>query len=92
MQTRIIDNGEGIVVARQQEVSALIEHNAARRNNGDVGSSDMKLAAEIPMIAVEAYCSSAGITFQQFLDDSTHVKRMLSDPNLSKFRVWQGRA
>jgi hypothetical protein len=90
--TRIIDNNEGIVIARQQDVEPMLDYARGRRIAGDTGSGDMRLAAEFPMIVVENYCNQAGITFEQFLADPAHAKRMLGDPSLSGFRVWQGRA
>lgn len=79
-----------IVIARQQDVDPILKANAQKQIAGEVGSADMKHAASIPMVVIEDYCNKAGITFQQWMQDPSHVKRMLSDPDLSMFRIWKG--
>lgn len=44
----------------------------------------------IPSVIVEKYCKEFGITFNQFCEDNTHVKRIVNDPDYSRFRVWEG--
>lgn len=90
--TKVVDNSEGIVIARQQDVEPFIEAAKAARSEGAVGSGEMRHAATFPAVVVEAYLISAGITFREFLADETHVKRMLADPALKGFRIWEGRA
>jgi hypothetical protein len=91
MQSRIIDNGERIVAVSSQDVGAILDYATARRNEGLNGSSDMRLAAEFPMVLVETYCNLHGITFADFMANPEHARAMLNDPDLSKFRIWEGR-
>ena len=91
METRVIDNNEGIVIKRVQDVESIVNFAADKRKAGEVGTPDMKLAAEFPAVLVENYCITAGITFNEFLANPVHVKRMLSDPALKAFRIWEGR-
>jgi hypothetical protein len=60
-------------------------------NEGLHGSSDMKLAASLPMVLVERYCNDNGITFHEFCQGQDHIRRMLNDPSLKAFRVWPGK-
>ena len=94
IQTKAIldDLGGNLIVNRIQDVEPIVNDAAARRQVGAVGSSDMKLAATIPQVIVEQYMATNGITFREFCQNDEHVKRMLNDPALSAFRVWEGRA
>ena len=92
MHTQIIDNNEGIVIRRTQDVESIIDYAADKRKAGETGSSDMKLAAEFPMVVIENYCNVNGITFNEFLSNPIHCKRMLGDPDLKYFRIWEGKA
>lgn len=78
-------------VRRTEDVEPLVEEIKARKAAGHVGSSDMKLAASFPMTVIENYLVMAGITFAEFLADTTHANRMMTDPDLRYFRVWEGR-
>lgn len=92
MHSRLIDNGEGIVAVTSQDVQPILDYATARRNEGLHGSCDMRLAAEFPMVLVETYCNTHGISFADFLANPEHARAMLNDPDLSKFRIWEGKA
>lgn len=51
----------------------------------------MKHAARIPFALIENYLAVHGIDMHEFETNPVHIKRMLSDPALSHFRIWQGR-
>jgi len=93
IQTKAIldDLGGNLIVNRVQDVEPIVNHAAALRQSGEVGSRDMKLAATLPGVVVEQYLATNGITFREFCQDEIHAKRMLNDPALSAFRVWEGR-
>lgn len=78
-------------IQRTQDVEPIIELAKHLHNTGQHGSSDMKHAAEIPMVLVEAYLTQNGITFHEFANNQDHVKRLLADPAIEHFRVWKGR-
>ena len=80
-----------VIVERAQDCDPIAEHATKLRNQGTVGSKEMKLAASLPMVLVEKYCNTKGITFGDWLKDPAHVKAMLADPALSHFRIWEGR-
>ncbi|MEY4718480.1 MAG: hypothetical protein RL563_1098 [Pseudomonadota bacterium] len=83
--------GETFVVQNQQDVEPIIEHCKMLNDTGAVGGSEMRHAASFPMVLVESYCNQHGITFADWLKDKEHIKRMLRDPDLKGFRIWQGR-
>lgn len=89
--TRLHEGDGMIVVERVQDVEPIMDLAHDLRVSGQVGSSDMKLAASLPMVLVEQYCNDNGVTFEQFMDDPVHVNTMLNDPALKAFRVWEGR-
>lgn len=89
--TRIHNAGDGnVTFERVQDTSGYLEHAKALHNEGHHGSSEMRHAAKIPFIVVERYCNDHGITFEEFMKDKVHVKRMLNDPSLAGFRIWKG--
>ena len=90
METRIGLQDGNLITGTVQDCTAILEDAQARQNAGMVGSSEMKHAARLPLQAIEAYCNTAGITFDEWMQSPVHVKRMLQDPNLSGFRIWTG--
>lgn len=86
-----IEDG-ALVVERVQQCTPIADHAAGLRAIGAVGSSEMRFAAEFPMVTVERYCNDRGITWQDWLQDPAHAKAMLNDPALAAFRIWEGRA
>jgi hypothetical protein len=79
-----------MVVKSMQDVQPILQSVKDKVEVGDVGSKDMKHAATIPMVVIEAYMNRVGLTFQEFLRDKEHIKAMLNDKSLEGFRVWKG--
>ena len=79
-------------IERVQDCTPIVERTHALRAAGEVGGREMRHAASFPAVIVEQYINATGITFGEFLSNQEHVKRMLSDPALKAFRVWEGRA
>lgn len=82
-----------LVVQRSADVEPLIEHLAGLRQDSDGKSDSGELyhVGDIPYIVIEQYCNEQGVTFADFMRDDTHIKRILMNPDFSKFRVWQGK-
>lgn len=59
---------------------------------GETGTSEMRHAARFPKVVVENYCARHGITLHEWMIDPVHVGRMLNDPDLAAFRIWEGKA
>lgn len=91
VQTLMHEEDGKTIFERVQDCEPIVERTKALHNEGHHGSSDMKLAASLPMVLVERYCNDHGITFHDFCNGPEHIKRMLNDPSLSHFRVWKGR-
>ena len=85
------DGQGGLTFERVQDCNAIAERCKTQASQGITGSSDMKLAASIPLVIVEAYMNNAGITMQEFSSNKEHIRRMLQDPALAHFRVWNGK-
>lgn len=92
MKTDLVVDGENIIIANSEDVSSVLEVTQRRSNDGLHGSSEMRHAASFPKSIVETYLNTAGINLHEFMTNEVHVSRMLADPNLSKFRIWKGRA
>jgi hypothetical protein len=75
----------------EQDLDPILARTHNLRINGDIGGSDMKHAASIPNVLIEKYCNENGITFNEWMRDPSHIKRMLNDPQNEPFRIWKGR-
>lgn len=88
-----IDGDGRLIVQRFHDVEPLLDHLAELRatTNGKSQSGEMYHVGDLDPVVVEDYMKQAGITFHEFLTDDVHIKRILMNPDYSKFRVWQGR-
>jgi hypothetical protein len=86
-------NSEGIAFFnRTQDVEPILDEVARIKqvSNGMSKSGELAHVGRIPAVIVEKYCTETGITFAEFLQDKTHIQRIVSDPNYSRFRIWEG--
>jgi hypothetical protein len=81
----------GVHEASIDDLKAVADHCAALRGAGAIGSHDMKHVARVPAFIVQKYINDNGITFAEFMREPKHADRMLADPALQAFRVWEGR-
>jgi hypothetical protein len=79
-----------IITGTVQDCTPILEDAKARQNAGMFGTSEMRHAASIPMSVIEQYCNTNGITYEEWSTDRVHLRRMLTDPALSGFRIWTG--
>lgn len=89
--TKALIDDDVLTVRRIQDVEPILEDAKARHNAGLHGSADFKHAASLPNVLVERYCADNGITFEEFVKNPDHIRRMVNDPALAHFRVWPGR-
>lgn len=89
--TRLTMDGETLVEHRSVDVEPVLEANKALRSASAFGTGEMRHAASVPGIVIEQYCKTNGIAFSEFMGDPAHIRRLLNDPDLSGFRIWQGR-
>jgi hypothetical protein len=79
-------------IERVQDCTPIVENATALRLSGLKQSDDMRLAARIPMVIIEQYLNDRGVSYHEFLaDQAVHARRLLNDPALAAFRVWEGR-
>lgn len=69
----------------------MLEHAAALRSVGEVGSSEMRHAARIPNAIIEKYLADKGIDLHEFHVNPEHTYNLLRDPALAGFRIWGGK-
>lgn len=93
-QTHIGLQDDTLVVKRTQDVDPVLRAVRAERaaTGGRNKAGDMMHAARLPMIVIEQYCNANNLTFQEWMNNPEHARRMLNDPALAAFRVWEGRA
>ena len=80
-----------LVSGTTQDCTPYAERAKALHNSGYTGSSEMKLAASVPFVMVEAYLNRNNLQMSDFIRSSDHQKRFLNDPSLAHFRMWKGR-
>ncbi len=82
-----------LVIHRVQDVEPILERAKTLHNEGACWSQDREFvhAASIPNVIVEAYCNQHGITFEEWMGNEEHQRRVLNDPSLGHFRIWKGR-
>lgn len=80
-----------LITGTRQDCTPILEDAKARHAAGAIGSSEMRHAARLPMAIIEQYCNTNGITFREWMTDPAHLRRMLTDPDLSGFRIWDGK-
>jgi hypothetical protein len=84
-------DGDDLIERRSFDSEPFLEHAADLRSRGILGSSELKHAASFSPAVVELYKQQWGITHHEFMTNPTHIRRMLSDPDLKGFRVWEGK-
>lgn len=80
-----------IISSTAQDCAPIAERAKAMNREGIHGSSDMRLAASIPFVMIEAYLNLNALTLNEFQRDKTHIRAMLNDPALAHFRIWPGK-
>jgi hypothetical protein len=91
VSTRVLVNDGKVHIHRQQDCDPFTQDAAQRRQDGNIGSSEMRHAARFPMVIVEQYLAMHQIDYQEFIRNPEHLKRMLNDPALAAFRIWEGK-
>lgn len=90
--TKWHDHGTaGAVVVRHQYVGDIVEQCKALHNEGRHGGADFKLVAKIPLVVVEHYCNTHGVSFKEFNKNPDHMARIVNDPAFADLRVAPGR-
>jgi hypothetical protein len=74
-----------------QDCTPIADQPKAMHNEGFHGSSDMRLAARIPLVVVEHYLAKNGIVYDEFAASQEHKRRLIMDPDNAHFRIWAGR-
>lgn len=78
---------------REQDCEPIIKEVAQLKEvtDGRGNTSLGYFVGRIPAIIVEKYINEVGITFRDFIVDTTHVHRILNDPAYKKFRIFEGK-
>lgn len=91
LDTRFAVEDGTLYVQRSQDCTPIAERAKRMHNEGQHGSSEMRLAADIPYVIAEKYCNENGVTFAEFMANPVHIKRVVEHPDNTMFRVWKGR-
>ena len=92
LDTKIVTEDGNLKIGRFQDCTPIAEFAKNQQKAGFLGSSDMRHAARIPNVIIEKYCNDHNILFNEFMGNREHMRRVLNDPSLSHFRIWQGKA
>ena len=74
-----------------QDCTPIADQAKAMHNEGFHGSKDMRLAARIPLVCIEAYLAKHGVSYAEFASSQEHKRRLVMDPANAHFRIWAGR-
>lgn len=89
VKTNVSYAHDKLIIERVQDCEPYTEQ--VRRERETVSKGDIRKAGIIPFMILEAWIRANGMTFSEFMRDRNACKRLLNDPDLSKFRVWKGR-
>lgn len=84
-----IEDGK-MYVQRSQDCTGIADWCKEQRAIGNTGTSEMRFAGRLPDVEIEKYINETGITYADFMADPEHMRRMLNDPTLADFRIWNG--
>lgn len=82
------EEGDTLIIENSQDCSPIIQDVVKLRDNAK--GEDMWHLGRIPAIIVEKYCNTVGITFRDFMQDKTHINRIMNDADYKHFRVFEG--
>lgn len=88
--TVALEDGNLITGTTSHVAHAIADDAKARHNEGLHGSSDMKHAARVDPVLIEAYLNRNNLSLQEFTRSQEHMRRFLNDPALAAFRIWKG--
>ncbi len=91
LHTQLHEQGDRLIIANSQDCTPIAEYAKAQHNAGFHGTSEVKHAARIPLVVVEHYCNTHGVTFADVMTDRAHMKRIVEDPVNEHFRIWKGK-
>lgn len=81
------------VIHRSQDCEPIVDEVKRIKEVSD-GRSETGLGyfvGRIPGIIVEQYLKEKNVTMGEFINDDSHVKNILSNPDYKKFRVFEGK-
>lgn len=83
--------GDTIEVKQTFDVLPAIEHARALRNSELVGDGHWRHVASLDARLIDKLCKEAGIPPHDTKGRKEHMKKLLLDGTLAKFRVWEGK-
>jgi len=86
------DLSDTLTIERTEDVSPIITQVAQERQQFDGYKSEtFNKVGTIPMIIIEQYLKEFGVSYHEFLNNAVHIKRIMNDPNYSKFKIITGK-
>ncbi|HEX7644851.1 MAG TPA: hypothetical protein VF472_21835 [Burkholderiaceae bacterium] len=80
-----------LFIGASQDCTPIAEFAKAQHNAGFHGSQEMRHAARIPNVIIEAYCNEHHVSFADVMSNPEHMKRICNDPKNAAFRIWPGK-
>jgi len=81
------------IIQRVQDCDPIIQEvtDMKQVTDGRGKTSMGYYAGRIPAIIVEQYMKEMGVSFHDMINDTTHVHRILNNPDFKRFRVFEGK-
>lgn len=88
------DLTDTLTIASEQDCEPIIKEieRIKQVTDGRGNTSLGYFVGRIPDEIVKGYMREQGVSFEEFIKDETHVKRILNNPDFKKFRIFEGRA
>lgn len=85
------DHDVHVYEADMDDIEAIRQHCKHMRDTGQIGPPDMRNYGVMPPIFVQMYMNNNQITWPEFCKNPEHTRRLLNDPALKDFRIYEGR-
>ncbi|HEY8027699.1 MAG TPA: hypothetical protein VIF60_24375 [Burkholderiaceae bacterium] len=91
LDAKFVEQDGKLFIGASQDCVPIAEFAKAQQSAGYHGSSEMRHAAKIPNVIIEAYCNDNKVSFADVMNNPEHIRRICNDPKNAAFRIWPGR-
>jgi hypothetical protein len=87
------EHDDTAAIQTQVDVTGILRANQFERSNQQMGhkSEVFNKVANIPYVAVTAWCKAQGLKYEEFFQDNKHLKRFLNDSDNKAWRTRTGK-
>lgn len=79
-----------ITIERRFDIAPVLEDINNLKSISDGKGQNFWHIGKVPLGVIEKYCAEKGITYGEFLKNKDIARQFLTDPDYSKFRIYEG--